>query len=195
MRREKAQPVDEALKPGARRIERKAIGRSRQAADKGRQTQSILFVILTDVSPNSANERDKKDGGGIDAEKPDCQEECVVPSLLMTSKPTIRRRGGSAADFTVYPNGSVAQSSESYGAGGKGAGEGPTPTPKAPVTPATPTGCGRGGRGNVPPPVQTAPQGKTMTTADLQDYANDHTNGNLAAARKIFTSKGWTILP
>lgn len=101
----------------------------------------------------------------------------------------IRRGGGSAADFTVYPNGSVAQSTEAYRAGGKGVPLGEAPAPA--LTPAPkpkPTG------GKVPPPVNAASQAKTMTSADLQAYAKEHTHGDVAAAKKLFIDKGWTIL-
>jgi hypothetical protein len=78
----------------------------------------------------------------------------------------IRRRGGSAADFTVDPGGGVVPSTEPYGLGAAPVPLGATPASAAPTAPpAQSTGGGRGGRGggNLPARVNVGGPGVTET--------------------------------
>jgi hypothetical protein len=128
----------------------------------------------------------------------------------------IRNRGGSAADFTVNPDGSVVQSTESYGRGGKpvplGAAAPAAPTSAQPVQPtggggrlppAVNTGGGRGGGRGAPPaqpPTQAAspsaaPQQKSEPFSVRMPNGNTGHFANRAAAEKFFSDRGLILGP
>jgi len=151
---------------------------------------------------NNELDRLKRDGPAL-GKKAEQEEAEIQREWLRRSQSAydqwgdaIRRRPGhTAADFKFYPNGSVVQASEPYGAGGKAVPVGSGGPPPPPAPPTASTGGGRGGRGgaNLPPRVAT-PQNKTMSKAEVQAYA-DTTKTDYATAAKVFTDRNFTITP
>lgn len=165
------QKVEEGLMAGAE-ADRQAAREATRQQQEQKQSDAIdqgRTALLNSATTWRNNELDrlKRDGPAL-GKKPEEEEAAINAEWLRRSQDAyekwgnaIRRRpGGTAADFKVYPNGSVVQVSEPYGAGGKPVPIGSAEKPPAPpvVPPAQSTGGGRGGRGapKVPPAVNTA---------------------------------------